>query len=773
MINACVTLWLGIAMLAPVDSVEPIASTVAVIPAGEGGGTGVVIDRERRWILTAAHVVGSAKQVELFFPRRDSAGGWLSHRDSYLGDRATLRPLGLVQTATVVRRSSELDLALLECAKIPDGIPAIAMAEAGKIGEPIRLWGNRRDVETFWNETTGTIRQLRMPSEGYWVGREAFAEKSPTMLLQVPALQGDSGGPVVNSRGELVGMFAATAGRAPELGYAIPVGSIRAFLKGKSPSSTTISTDIPATLRMMSAVARVNPLATTDRCAAICIDRAAGIFLTTTAAVGKSDRVTLLLPKIEANSLIADWSAYADHFALASSGNWLAGWVIHRDAKSGVAVVRVAQLPDSVQAIPLADRTLQVGDRISTVQHALGVSVGWLVGRGSIRQRERGGDVGVGRWLVQLPVQSRASGAPILDDSGSLQGILLPMEGIGGSLGYACDTATIRELLRPLASQMNPKNAADWSTIATGHQSIADVPGAILAWNQVLRHDPQSIPARMALANAARSRGDVREFEQLWRSIPESEAKALQWVEWQMTELPPTEFVKLLHRVKTDYPKSERISLLELQWAVREGDRAGWQRLQLQLRERFSNSAEFRAILAQAAASGGVWDSAFADLDIALEQSPTRPDWLALRIEWRIRRSEWKQAIADCRTLLEFNPCDGKTLRRLLPLELRERNDLAAESMSRDWVRLSPQAIREVMTVWQAERIRRRDAGASAWMQAELLNRGMRACRAGLPPDSTIAVGPTGIQSADSERAELWLQRFDRWVEAGDSTPQN
>lgn len=173
-------------------------------------GSGVVLDAEGH-VLTAAHIA----------------------RGSQFAARVTLRD-GRSMPAEILKVSPKHELALLRTARplaearpIPFGQSASVRAgdPALALGSPRRRWG------------TVTIGQVRVPNIGERLdyGPWGFAN---AIELRMEVESGHSGGPLVNARGELIGMVAGyelgdttrPTYRSPRITYAVPVNDIRAWL---------------------------------------------------------------------------------------------------------------------------------------------------------------------------------------------------------------------------------------------------------------------------------------------------------------------------------------------------------------------------------------------------------------------------------------------------------------------------------------------------------------------------------------------------------------
>ena len=176
-------------------------------PIMEGAGTGFIID-PAGFILTNNHVVEGAETIRISL---------------YGGERLELYP------AKVVGHDSLTDTALLQLTEMPrQGLTGIKFGDSEQmqagdwvmaIGNPFRL-GHSVSV--------GVISALGRPFGGV-VGREQ------NMLQTDAAINpGNSGGPLLNVRGEVIGMNTAiyTDQRSANIGigFATPINTIRDLL---------------------------------------------------------------------------------------------------------------------------------------------------------------------------------------------------------------------------------------------------------------------------------------------------------------------------------------------------------------------------------------------------------------------------------------------------------------------------------------------------------------------------------------------------------------
>jgi len=187
--------------------------TNVVVGRQRSSGSGFVIDPEG-YIMTNAHVVTGAQRVQIVLPP-DNADGTLA---SALSGRTQLIP------ARIVGITSELDLALLKV----DGqkLPALPLASYSQVhqGETVFAFGSPIGLRN--TITHGLVSA---------VARQVDPD-SPLIYVQTdaPINPGNSGGPLVNIRGEVVGVntfIVSQSGGNDGLGFAIPSATARTVFR--------------------------------------------------------------------------------------------------------------------------------------------------------------------------------------------------------------------------------------------------------------------------------------------------------------------------------------------------------------------------------------------------------------------------------------------------------------------------------------------------------------------------------------------------------------
>ncbi len=202
--------------------IEAVAATRAVVVtlrAKDTIGAGVVVD-DSGLILTNYHVV--AAEI------RDPAHRVLTRSDDGDGEwtvRARFAD-GRELPAALLIADRDQDIALLRL-RPADSAERFAAAKLGRsaslrVGEGVFAVGTPLGLDHSVSQ--GIVAAL---------GRTGILRSRQTPLIQLDAAinVGNSGGPLFNLRGDLVGITTATAERAQGIGFAIPVDHIFALLK--------------------------------------------------------------------------------------------------------------------------------------------------------------------------------------------------------------------------------------------------------------------------------------------------------------------------------------------------------------------------------------------------------------------------------------------------------------------------------------------------------------------------------------------------------------
>jgi len=190
-------------------------------------GTGWLADADKRLLVTNYHVVGSAEAATVVFPDfRD--GKLIAESRYYKENEPSLQRRGRAVKGQVVAADPTRDLVLIQLDSLPNDVVPLKMAR----GEPgpsdrVHSVGNPGASDAFWVYTTGTVRQVYRNKFQYQDGQKVEARVIET---HAPLNPGDSGGPVVNDHGEVVGVNAAGKANAQLVSLCIDVAEVKSLM---------------------------------------------------------------------------------------------------------------------------------------------------------------------------------------------------------------------------------------------------------------------------------------------------------------------------------------------------------------------------------------------------------------------------------------------------------------------------------------------------------------------------------------------------------------
>jgi serine protease Do len=192
---------------------SPESSTNVVLGRQRSVGSGFVVDPEG-YIITNAHVVANAQRVQVMLPPVNADGSL----------ETALSPKMEIVPARIVGITTELDLAVL---KVDDRkLPALTLATYSNVrqGETVFAFGSPNGLRhTLTHGMVSAVARQTNPD-------------SPLIYIQTdaPINQGNSGGPLVNIRGEVVGVntfIMSQSGGNEGLGFAIPSATARTVFR--------------------------------------------------------------------------------------------------------------------------------------------------------------------------------------------------------------------------------------------------------------------------------------------------------------------------------------------------------------------------------------------------------------------------------------------------------------------------------------------------------------------------------------------------------------
>jgi S1-C subfamily serine protease len=204
-----------------------VIDTVLGYQGAQAAGTGIVLTSDGL-VLTNNHVVAGSTQIQVEVPTT-----------------------GRTYTATVVGTDASSDVAVLEL----DGASGLATATLDDDGDPavgdtvtaVGNAGGTGELVAADGSVTALGRTITTAAEG------AAASETLDGLIQVDAdiVSGDSGGPLLDDEGEVVGMdTAASSGTGDVVGFAIDIDDAMAVVEQvlAGQESDTVSLGYPAFL---------------------------------------------------------------------------------------------------------------------------------------------------------------------------------------------------------------------------------------------------------------------------------------------------------------------------------------------------------------------------------------------------------------------------------------------------------------------------------------------------------------------------------------------
>ncbi len=189
----------GSAMLDVVALLRPsvVYVEVELSPFGAGSGSGVILTGEG-YVMTNYHVIEDNTSIQVT----------LSGGDSY--------------SATVIDGDRDLDLAILKLGSSRDDFPAAALGDYQDItiGEGVIALGFPfpTDIGEELSVSSGIVSSLRFIDGYQYIQTDAAINN------------GNSGGPLVNLKGEVIGINSWVFTLGEGLGFSIPVNNMKEFI---------------------------------------------------------------------------------------------------------------------------------------------------------------------------------------------------------------------------------------------------------------------------------------------------------------------------------------------------------------------------------------------------------------------------------------------------------------------------------------------------------------------------------------------------------------
>lgn len=170
-------------------------------------GTGMIVSKDG-YVLTNKHVVEDANEISVITDTGDT-----------------------YDKVKVVAKDPLNDVAFLKIPEVSD-LPTVSLGDSKTIsvGQQVVAIGNA--LGQFQNTVTtgvisGTGRSITATDSSYSI----YETLSDMIQTDAAINAGNSGGPLVNAAGQVIGINSAVSGEGQSLGFAIPIASVKGMLK--------------------------------------------------------------------------------------------------------------------------------------------------------------------------------------------------------------------------------------------------------------------------------------------------------------------------------------------------------------------------------------------------------------------------------------------------------------------------------------------------------------------------------------------------------------
>ena len=196
------------------DVAETVRSAIVGVSVklsnGSSLGSGVAI-ADNGYVLTNQHVISGQKDITL-----------------YLADKTTTK-------ADLIWSDSSIDLAILKSAK---NIPYLSTAPLSdvKIGDDVLAVGTPLSLQFQHTFTKGIVSALNRTLEIQSLG--GYTTYMQNLIQHDASINsGNSGGPLINSQGKVIGINSLKASDAEGIGFAIPIETATAIAERVIPDA--------------------------------------------------------------------------------------------------------------------------------------------------------------------------------------------------------------------------------------------------------------------------------------------------------------------------------------------------------------------------------------------------------------------------------------------------------------------------------------------------------------------------------------------------------
>lgn len=228
--------------LSPEQVAEHLMKGTVWVFSGTNGqmettGTGWVVDARQRLIITNQHVIMDPKNndqpnntIRVYFPVKQN-GEYVKDKSHYLRN---VKP----STGTVIASSRKYELALVQLDRMPAGVIALPLASksARQAAQLHTMGGSPFGSELMWIYSSGRVRAI---------GNRMHAMQRVTRMIEstLRINGGNSGGPVVDDYGYIVGVNEGKHRKAVNVSLQVDLKTLKTFLARALPLVNPQSSD--------------------------------------------------------------------------------------------------------------------------------------------------------------------------------------------------------------------------------------------------------------------------------------------------------------------------------------------------------------------------------------------------------------------------------------------------------------------------------------------------------------------------------------------------
>ena len=205
-----------------------VVSSVVFVVTDEGIGAGSIVDREGH-IITNYHVIEGAAESDI---------KCVVYNKSFQNNVENITREDLLEIKVVGTDKSK-DLALLKLKKSIRGLKPIPMGQAYNVRVAQDVFAIGHPGFYLWYYTNGTVNRV---SQYTWRYEKDFTVTANAVFTQTPINTGNSGGPLLDEKGRMIGVNSATDPGMQNVNIAVRIDDVENFIREAKSGRLSTST---------------------------------------------------------------------------------------------------------------------------------------------------------------------------------------------------------------------------------------------------------------------------------------------------------------------------------------------------------------------------------------------------------------------------------------------------------------------------------------------------------------------------------------------------